>query len=70
MRTLTYLILTYLDKYYATYGYHPRFDLVAERGCHSNHRLQLSANKPQRCRVVTIRNTLNLPLQDHPEPYL
>ena len=28
MRTLTYLILTYLDKYYATYGYHPRFDLI------------------------------------------
>ena len=70
MRTLTYLILTYLDKYYATYGYHPRFDLVAERGCHiGNHRFRLGANTPQRYRVVTIRNALCLPLTTDPAPY-
>ena len=61
MRTLTYLILTYLDKYYVTYGHHPRFDLVAERGCLTgNRRLLLGANTPQRYRVVTIRHTPNL----------
>ena len=67
MRTSTYLILTYLEKHYATYGYHPRFDLVAERGCHTgNHRLRLGANTPQRYRVVTIRNALHLPLTNDP----
>ena len=66
MRTLTYLILTYLDKLYVTYGYRPRFDLVAERGCHSNHRLQLSANTPQRYRVVTFHFTFILPLPTDP----
>ena len=70
MRTLTYLILTYLDKYYATYGYQPRFDLVAERGCHTgNHRLRLGANTPQRYRVVTIRNALCPALTTDPAPY-
>ena len=69
MRTLTYLILTYLDKYYATYGYHPRFDLVAERGCHiGNHRLRLGANVHQRYRVVTIRNATICPLTNDPAP--
>ena len=69
MRILTYPVLTYLDKYYVTYGYQPRFDLVAERCCHCNHRLQLRANTPQRYRVVTIRDTPNFPLTNDPEPY-
>ena len=70
MRTLTYLILTYLDKYYATYGDHPRFDLVADCGCLiGNHRLRLGTNTPQRYRVVTIRNALCLALTTHPASY-
>ena len=69
MQILTYLVLTYLDKIHVTYGHQPCFDLVAERGCHSNHRLQLRANTPQRWRVVTIRDTPNFPLTDDPDRY-
>ena len=69
MRLLTYLVLTYLGKTYVTYGYQRCFDLVAERGCHCNHRLQLRANTPQRSRVVTIGDTLNCPLTNDPDLY-
>ena len=69
MRIPTYPLLTCLDKYYVTYGYRPRFDLVAERCCLCNHRLRLGANTPQRYRVVTIRNALHFPLTDDPAPY-
>ena len=71
IRIPTYQLLTYLD--YVAYGcLHPHFDLVAERGCPRQPRLQLSANTPQRYRVVTIRDatTLTLTLTFHPAlPY-
>ena len=72
MPILTYPVLTYLD--YVAYGcLHPCFDLVAERDCPRQPRLRLSANTPQRYRVVTIRDAtvLTLTLTHHPAlPYL